>query len=32
MGYFYLFVIGFALGVIGGFILGWYVFKKRKLD
>ena len=24
--------IAFVLGVIGGFILGWYVFKKAKID
>ena len=29
---FYIFVIGFILGVIGGVILGWYIFKKRKID
>ena len=26
------FVIVFVLGAIGGFILAWYIFKKRKID
>jgi len=27
-----LMVAAFVLGVIGGFVLGWYVFKKAKID
>lgn len=32
MSVFELCVIVFVAGVIGGFLLGWYVFKKRKID
>jgi hypothetical protein len=26
------FMLAFSIGVIGGFVLGWYVFKKAKVD
>jgi hypothetical protein len=26
------FIAAFVIGVIGGFVLGWFVFKKAKID